>query len=427
MAVAGKSNRIMLALIAGVTVFAIVLSVGSAYARLIDWASTEFIYIPSDQVSYKSDCLVPEGQQILLADWQPEESERVITVGIERPLEAKAEPTVPEETTIPTETEQEPTTESAVTAPSEPINTEPVDIWPDTEVTITLDEVADAQLTCTAQVNENDIQLLLQRREDAEALQDVASAVVHVEWFGLKGSFAIRLLPPATTVAGEETGPDRQVVTGLDPVVVNDTINPDKPVTCVKLNLNTLSDFVLTFLGDESGLTRVRWSIDGGKTYALLYDSNTLAINYPYTAGWDGTLFLDFSLCLAPEQRPTISVTATGYQLEEYTPVLQSLPKAEQLVLKAANLPHTILVSPIWGATKLQLQPIQHLAADEAGNLVYQDDASLVAEVTGQGIQITASDPTLLPASGSYRMGIQWIWNDTVVEEQTLYFFVNTN
>ena len=96
MAVAGKSNRIKLALIAGVTVFAIVLSVGSAYARLIDWASTEFIYIPSAQASYKSDCLVPEGQQILLADWQPEELERVITIGIERPLAAEPETTAPE-------------------------------------------------------------------------------------------------------------------------------------------------------------------------------------------------------------------------------------------------------------------------------------------------------------------------------------------
>ena len=33
----------------------------------------------------------------------------------------------------------------------------------------------------------------------------------------------------------------------------------------------------------------------------------------------------------------------------------------------------------------------------------------------------------LLPASGSYRMRIQWIWNETVVEEEILYFFVNTN
>ena len=229
MAVAGKSNRIMLALIAGVTVFAIVLSVGSAYARLIDWASTEFIYIPSAQASYKSDCLVPEGQQILLADWQPEELERVITVGIERPLATEPEPTSPAETTAPAETEPESTTEltdAETTEPSEAEETipeettEPADAWPDTEVRITLDTVADAQLTCTAQVNENDIQLLLRRREDAEALQEAVSAAIHVKWYDLEGTFVICFLPAATTATGEETESDRQVVTGLEPVMV---------------------------------------------------------------------------------------------------------------------------------------------------------------------------------------------------------------
>ena len=423
MAMTDKRNRIKLALVAGVTVFAIVLSIGSAYARLIDWASTAFIYTPSDQATPNSDCLVPEGQQILLADWQPEESERVVTIGIERPSVVEPETTVPEETTLPVETEPEPTP----TDPSEPVETEPTDIWPDTEVKITLDKVADAQLTCTVQVNESDIQLRLERREDAEALQEAVSAVIHVEWCGLKGSFVIRLLPAATTVSGEETEPDRQVVTGLEHVLVNDTINPDKPIACVKLNLKTLSDFTLRFLSDEASLYKVRWSTDGGKTYSLLYDSNILKINYPYTAGWDGTVFLDFSLCLLPEQRPTIAVTATGYQLEEYTPVLQALPEADQLVLKTSLMPHTILLNPVWGAAKLRLQPIQHLIADETGNLIYQDDTSLIAEVTGQGIQITSSDPALLPASGSYRMRIQWIWNETVVEEEILYFFVNTN
>ena len=417
----GKRNRIKLALIAGVTVFAIVLSVGSAYARLIDWASTEFIYTPSDQVSYRSDCLVPGGQQILLADWQPEELERVITIGIERP------PMVEQETTVPAETDPETIPETTATEPSEPVETEPTDTWPDTEVMITLDAVAAAQLTFTAQVNESDIQLRLERREDAEILLEAVSAVFYVEWFDLKGSFVIRLLPEATTVAGEESEPDRQVVTGLEHVLVNDTINPEKPIACVKLNLETLSDFALRFLSEEASLYKVRWSIDGGKTYSLLYDSNILNINYPYTAGWDGTVFLDFSLCLLPEQRPTIAVTATGYQLEEYTPVLQALPEADQLVLKTSLMPHTILLSPVWGAAKLRLQSIQHLIADETGNLIYQDDTSLIAEVTGQGIQITPSDPMMLPSPGSYRMRIQWIWNETVVEEEILYFFVNTN
>ena len=69
MAMTGERNRIKLALVAGVTVFATVLSIGSAYARLIDWASTAFIYTPSDQATPNSDCLVSEGQRILLADW----------------------------------------------------------------------------------------------------------------------------------------------------------------------------------------------------------------------------------------------------------------------------------------------------------------------------------------------------------------------
>ena len=119
MAMTGKRNRIKLALVAGVTVFAIVLSIGSAYARLIDWASTEFIYTPSDQATPNSHCLVPDGQQILLADWQPEESERVVTIGIERPSVAEPETTVPEENTVPVETEPEPTP----TEPAEPVET----------------------------------------------------------------------------------------------------------------------------------------------------------------------------------------------------------------------------------------------------------------------------------------------------------------
>lgn len=453
MAAASRTNRILLALIAGVTAFSAVLSVGSANARLIDWASTEFIYIPSEQASYSSDCLIPGGQQILLADWKPEEQQREITIGVVRPAVQEPETTIPQETTLPTETEPtettlpeetepETTTEPTETEATEPSEveetvpeetepeetTEPVDLWQDTEATVTLDAAADAQMTCTVQVNENDIQLLLARRDDAQVLQDMVTATIHVKWFDVEGTFVIRLLPEATAVSGEEeTESDRTIVTGLDPVLVNDTINPEKPITCVKLNLNTLSDFTLTFLSSEKGLNKVRWSVDGGATYSLLYDSNTLTLNYPYTEGWDGTLFLDFSLCLTEEQRPTISVAATGYDLEECTPVLLDLPVAEQLILKAANLPHTILVSPTWGAAKLQLLPIQHLAADETGALVYQDDASLVAEVTGQGIRITTSNPGLLPASGSYRMQIQWIWSDTVVEEQILYFFVNTN
>jgi len=135
---------------------------------------------------------------------------------------------------------------------------------------------------------------------------------------------------------------------------------------------------------------------------------------------------LDFSQALQSGKRPTINVKATGYEAQEFIPVLQALPEAENQILKATELPDVIRIAPRWGAAQLRLQPIQRLTTDEeTGKLAYAEYPLLSTSVTSQGIQVKTGE--LLPAAGSYRMTVQWVWEELVIEEQILYFFINTN
>ena len=68
--------------IAAISILISMLAVGSAYARNIDWASTEYFYVPTGSVSFTSDCLIAGGQRILLADRQPSDTQREVLINI---------------------------------------------------------------------------------------------------------------------------------------------------------------------------------------------------------------------------------------------------------------------------------------------------------------------------------------------------------
>lgn len=461
-----KKYRTALSWAVAVTSLALVLSIGHTYGRIIDWTSVELIYTPETLVGYSSDCLRASGQQIRLSDWQADEDHRTITISVSRPepavpetIPAETEPTVTETTdaTLPTESvgmteplETEPPETEASTDPSQPVDdgqlsteptgeeTTPVEVPEETgpedtglqnEVTVILDETAQKHLVYEVQVSEDTIQIRLQRMEEAPGLEQTTAMTIEVQWFGLKGTFAVDMLPygDAAVNAVEQEATENQVVTGLESVAdVHDVMNAQRPVACVKLNLETQADFTLTFMQDNELLQGVRWSLNGSD-YTLLYDTAELMLNWPYHENWDGRVYLDFTDVLKPGQRPVIAVDATSYPRREFKPVSTAAPEASGLILKTSSLPHTILVQPKWGAAKLQVVKIQRLAKDAREQLVYMQDASLTASVSDGGIVLTPTVAERYPEPGSYRLVAQWVWNGLIVEEQVLYFFVNSN
>lgn len=544
-----KNNRTKIAWVAGLTSLALILSVSNAYSRLIDWTSVELVYTPGNTVAYSSDCLREGGQRIMLADWQMEETERVVTIAVRRPAPTEttlptdisqettapettetvlpedtqaptSEPTetiepestgttqpqdseateesvtadeqiipeVPEpetaetylyaedvdvepaveeteaaseETTAPTEETTEPTAESTEqteessgeteeptestadeseatedttqnadsSMPEDTGGVEPEETWDPTEVTVTMDEIAAQHLCYEVKVAKESIQLLLKRSETSTGLQETVQATVHVAWNGLEGTFCLNILPYGASLIDDtetEATTDATAIAGLEPVTASDIIDPERMITCLKLNLETMADFTLSFLKGNEEMSRIRWSLDG-ESYSMLYDRNELTVGYPYAEGWDGLLYLDFGLALEENQLPSIIVTASGYESVTVEPVLQPLPQIPQSVIKTVELPWTLEMTTLWGQLQPVLTPIQHLITDEEGNLSYVDDASMKATVTDEGILLELAQDSIYPASGSYRMTLQWIWNDTAIEEQIIYFFINTN
>lgn len=429
--------------IAAISILISMLAVGSAYARNIDWASTEYLYVPTGSVSFTSDCLIAGGQRILLADWQPSDTQREVLINIGRPVpeidvtESSDNPlTSPIETMLPTQTvSTEPTQESGEqtepvdptesTEPAEPTDPTEPDLWPDDEAVIVLDQNAELFFICDAEVDENQIRLTMTRNQTTTP-ESAIPVSVSVTWNGLEATFIMNVLPEITGI-DQPSEPDREIVTGLDLMNVFDTIRPEEPVTCLKLNLQTLSDFSVTFLQGDLSLRKVRFSIDGGRTYTMLYDSNVLTLKYPYPEGWDGTVFLDFGLCLEADSRPTISVSATGYLLEEYKPLPQRLPAPEDHLVKISGMPAVLFMEPKWGAASAQILDIERLVTDNNGQLGYQRDTSIVATMEREGLVFEPAKENTVLQPGSYRLTIHWIWNGIVIEDQIVYFFVNTN
>lgn len=157
---------------------AMALSVSNAYGRQIDWTSAELIYTPGNAAGYTSDCLITGGQQIVLADWQPETGARVINISIGRPVTGPtdasdiptdtaqtggedtqstlpADTTEPEETTAPVETTlpEETTDPTETTAPAE--TAAPTEVSEPVETTIPTETEADATETPVPQTEED--------------------------------------------------------------------------------------------------------------------------------------------------------------------------------------------------------------------------------------------------------------------------------
>lgn len=375
------------------TSLALVLFAGHSYGRVIDWTSSELIYTPQAREGYSSSYLSAAGRQIRLSDWQENEDFRTVTIPVSRADAAAAD------------------SRSA------------------DEVTVTLDEAAQSHLVYMVQVSEDTIELRLQRIDQAPGLEQTTTMTVTVQWFGLKGTVTVDMLPYGDIAAGEsEQEPaESQVVTGLESMAdVHDVMNAQRPVACVKLNLETKADFTLTFMRESELLRGVWWSLNGSD-YTLLYDSAELTLNWPYRENWDGCIYLDFSDVLEPDERPVIAVDATSYPRREFKPVWADMPEASGLVLKTTRFPYTITMQPTWGEAILQVARIERLEKDSQENLVYMQDTSLTASVSDSGIVLIPTVAEKYPQPGSYRLVAQWSWNGVVADEQILYFFINTN
>lgn len=442
-----KKNYIkpILTWVFAVIVFLAVSWSGDSYGRLLDWNSTELIVVPDVPDSYSSNYLSASGGTIQLSDWQAHETQRTITIAISRPKPAPMEtcpteatgssaPSCPMETggdtltegTLPEITEATDGSWASETTESEETATEVT--WPQDEVVVTLDDVASEHLTYVTWVSEEYIEILLERREVADGLQQCTTLTVDIAWYDLKGTICVNMLPYGDVAGGDTEDDDdhREIVLGLNLVQFNDVMHAQKATAHLKLNLETLSDFKLTFIQDQKALSKVWWSLDG-ENFTLLYDAYELTLTWPYNEGWDGFVYLDFSDALVGNQPPTIVVEATGYPRQEFTPMLAALPVIQNQIIKTSALPYTIPVNAHWGASTLQVSKIQRLVTDAEGNMVYMDDVSVTATVTSNGIVLTPVIKDVYPMLGSYRMIVNWIWNETVVAKQIVYLFMNTN
>ena len=383
-------------------VFFICLSIGTAYGRQVSWASAELVYTPPIlRTGYESDCLTAQGQEIRLSDWTASETEKSITIQITRPVETEQ---IPEE-----DPDEAPT-------------------WDD-ELTVSPDEVAQQHIAWQAQVQENQILITMTRLPGSPGLAQSAELRIGLTWQDLSGTVCVNMLPYGEIAQPlpEREEVQREILVLQDWVKISDSIHPDHRVVYVQLNLETKADFSVFVTVEETALNRVRWSMDGGKTYVLHYDTFYVDIPYPYPENWDGLLVLDISSALEQGVRPTVGVEATGHDRYECTPVIQALPQFENPVLHSSDLPQTMKIATKWGPATMELQHMERLSEDEEGNLVYVEDNALRATVINGGIQMESVQQDQLPASGSYRIHIKWRWNDICIEEQIVYFFVNTH
>ena len=90
-------------------------------------------------------------------------------------------------------------------------------------------------------------------------------------------------------------------------------------------------------------------------------------------------------------------------------------------------MPAVLFMEPKWGAASAQILDIERLVTDNNGQLGYQRDTSIVARMEREGLVFEPAKENTVLQPGSYRLTIHWIWNGIVIEDQIVYFFVNTN
>lgn len=563
-----RHSKIPLAWIVTAALIVIALSVGGTYCRLIDWSSTEVVYTPSQNTSYSSDCLVQGGQDVLLADWQPAETQRLLTIMVRRPA---AEPPQTEESSSPESSSQAqsgntdksesaasntassggagsvPAQQKEESTGSESGEAEEVPAFDPAEVTVLLDEGAGIHLLPDVQVTQDSIELRLERRIQSLGLVEITPMSVFVRWQGLEATFRINMLPydsplvtqsyftgsvqgdadpqestaqssassaasskasvssgaavsPKTSsssssapssaagIASSETQsaarsdsgsssntqssssaqsgsvqesssasaessasnstsssnstpePEssssvtgkHEIVTGLELLEYTPIADISAPVTAVRLNLDTQSNFTLRFhaldeSGNETELKKVRYSLNGGESYTMLYDTDSISILWPYAEGWDGTVLLDFSKALPAAHRPVITVSALKYTAQELHPKLETAPDLTMGLVISSKMPYNVAINPLWSDAQLQVTKIERLTKDEAGSLAYVEDKTVSVAMTQDGFRLIRTKESVYPIPGSYRMHLVWDWNGVPLREKTVYFFINTN
>lgn len=463
--------------IAALTLFVTSLFVGSAHGRMVEWISAEYIHVPADQIQLSSDCLTPEGQTIRLGDWAQGETSRTISITVsgayeilDNPTTESAEESAEEATEDPestpavaaeeasADTGEETQTDSEASATeddsatddtqestepdqeqtdSESSDTVSGSVWTDGTVTVTMDSAAVAHLVLGVERTSNQIQVTLIRQSETDGLAEAAEMSFHVTWKSLQGTFAFQMEPygdvqAATTVTETEERPE--TVTGLELFTACDVMDTEEPVSIVKLNTETRADFTLRFSCDNAPVYRVRYSLDGGATYTMLYETHEMTVSWPYPENWDGTVCLDFGQAqlsadqmLATDQRPTIHVTATDYAQQEYIPVRMAAPKPLNFVLMTEELPYVVNRDVSWGSAKVSRVRVERLTYDDADRLTYINYYTLEASEAGGIISLTPATKETLPLAGSYRLTIVWSWGGVQLKEHTVYFFVNTH
>ncbi len=416
----GKYNLIFSS-VALVLVFSMWFVVDSSYGRQINWSSVELMYMPLETEEYHSDCLCLGGQTIAMSNWGSEQNQKIVIINITGPLMGEV------------------STEEGNAA-----------------VLVSLDDTTAMHLQAEIFVSEDTIQLTLSRSENAPGLLETTTMNIHVEWHGLEGIVSFAMEPYGDVVEDEiadaedeqtsleqeitediedETSqeleitqeqlesPEQQggsVVTGLIPVTSHDSMDIKSMVAHLKINVDTQSDFMITFLINGTRLERVRWSLDG-ENYTLLYDMNELVIQWPYVDEWDGTLYLDFGSALEQGQTPTIVVEPVGYERYEITPVPYDAPSIQGVFVKQAELPHVVDVGTTWGTAELRIDSV--LILDEKLQLVADD--SMEARITEKGVVLSGSNMEQPPRPGTYRIKYSWVWNNVIVGAGEFTVFLN--
>lgn len=381
-----RRNKIAYLLTMALVVSCVFSSAGSTYGRLIQRASSELLFRPVVHQEYFSDCLREGGQRISLSDWQADEYTRTVVFEITRPM----------------------------------VDTQD-DL--DAEVAITLIDVTSEHFSCSTEVGQDTITVIIERI--GQQLEFATEMSIHIEWFSLEGTVVFNALPYGDVV--EEGGQvvDRPVVPNLNLVSYNDAVDSRDLTVCLKLNLDTYADFTFSFLFGDKAIERVRWSFDG-VNYTLLYDQGSLEIKCPYVENWDGTIFFDFSDSLEPGQRPTVVLEATGYDRREICPTISSRPELPDMVVRLDSMPYVIKTNPRWGQAQLEIVEIQRLILDEQGHISFIAVETLTADVQTDGVHLGVdSSGTVEP--GTYRILYSWVWNETVVSGGVMNIFVNSN
>ena len=290
--------------------------------------------------------------------------------------------------------------------PEEDIPQEPVVIIRG-DVTVTLDVLAATYMNCIVDVSESHITLQLTRMQSVAEKTEVT---IHIGWQGLEGTVCVALCPE------EKMDDNGGSWSDADLVVSSGALSFDNPIGYLMLNLQPMETYQIILEQDEV-LYKVRYSLDGGKTYTLLYDSYIMSLTVP-ESDWNGLVILDFTHALVDDSMAIVRVCGGGYEDTCYF-AFPAHDAVGPMMLTTAELPYVIPVQTEWGDAGLQLR-VQKL---NQNTQIYVATNSLIAVATNGSVTLQSNGE---PEAGSYRLVLQWYWQGILVEERSVEFFINT-